>query len=210
MATGGLREIKKQRTRLALVDAALGLFLDRGYANTTIDEIAAAAEVSQRTFFRYFATKEDVITGLLGGSDAQLVERVRARPADEPVPLSLLAAMRELLDVLRLGDPAQLERMRRLHLVLESNTCVVAAYLTRHAETSGRLAAELARRMGADHRADLRPRLLASIYLGALRVGFEDCASRGVFDPPEVAKRVEESVTLALGALREDWISSSG
>ncbi|WP_106399898.1 TetR family transcriptional regulator [Actinocorallia populi] len=209
MAVGGLREIKKQRTRLALVDAALELFLDRGYENTTIDEIAAAADVSQRTFFRYFATKEDVVTGLITGSDSHLVERVRARPEGEPVLRALLAAVRELLELLELGDPAQLARMRRLHRVLEGNSCVVAAYLTRHAETSGRLAAELARRMGAD-RDDLRPRLLASIYLGALRVGFEDCACRRVLEPAEVAKRVEESVTLALGALREDWTCSSG
>lgn len=210
MTTSGLRELKKQRTRLALVDAALELFLDRGYENTTIDEIAAAVDVSQRTFFRYFATKEDVVTGLLSESGFGLVDRVRARPEDEPVAEALLAALRELLRTLTQGDPARLERMRRLHRVMEGNTCLVAAYLTRHDESSGRLAAELARRMGAGTDRDLRPRLLSSIYLAAMRVGFEDCARRGVCDPAEVAGRVEEAVTLALEALREDWMCSPG
>jgi AcrR family transcriptional regulator len=210
MAMGGLRELKKQRTRLALIDAALELFLARGYENTTIDEIAAAVDVSQRTFFRYFATKEDVVTCLIAASDSELVDRVRARPLDEPVLTTLLAALRELLAALEQGDSARLERMRRLHRLLEANTCLVAAYLTRHAETSGRLAAELARRMGADPDRDLRPRLLASIYLAALRVGFEDCARRAVCDPAEVAGRVEEAVELALSALREDWMCSPG
>ncbi len=210
MKVGGLRELKKQRTRLALIDSALELFLAHGYESTTIDEIAAAADVSQRTFFRYFATKEDVVTGLVLEYDSHLVERVRARPEDEPVPGALLAALRGLLERLERGDSVQMKRMWRLRRVLETNPCLIAAYLTRYSRTSGVLVAELARRMDVDPEFDLRPRLLASIYLGAVRVGFEDCACREVFEPSEVVKRVEESVTLALGALREDWTCSPG
>ncbi|QYC40621.1 HTH-type transcriptional regulator AcrR [Nonomuraea coxensis DSM 45129] len=57
----GLRERKKQRTRRALIDAALRLFARKGYADTTLAEIAAAAEVSTRTFFSYFGGKDDLV-----------------------------------------------------------------------------------------------------------------------------------------------------
>src|SRR5918994_275367 len=63
MSELGLRERKKQRTRQALRQAAVRLFLERGFEATTIADIAAAAEVAPRTFFSYYPTKEDVVLG---------------------------------------------------------------------------------------------------------------------------------------------------
>lgn len=76
----GLRERKKRQTRRALADAALRLFAEQGYEQTTIAQIAAAAEVSPRTFFSYFPTKEDV---LFGDTDER-IDLVREAIADTP------------------------------------------------------------------------------------------------------------------------------
>jgi AcrR family transcriptional regulator len=78
-----LRQRKRARTRAALVAAGLELFEKQGYEGTTIDEIAAAADVSPRTFFRYFSTKEDVALGDDVGPE--ILRLLAARPADEPM-----------------------------------------------------------------------------------------------------------------------------
>ncbi len=95
-ATIGLRERKKARTREALRDAAMVLFTRQGFDGTTVEEIADACEVSPRTFFRYFPTKEDV---LFADSDARrgiLLAVLAERPAHEPPVVALHAAMRAL------------------------------------------------------------------------------------------------------------------
>ncbi|WP_019632856.1 TetR/AcrR family transcriptional regulator [Actinomadura atramentaria] len=79
----GLRERKKQRTRHALASAALRLFAERGYEETTIADIAAAADVSPRTFFGYFASKEDVLFAEIDERLAQVGRRLAERPPGE-------------------------------------------------------------------------------------------------------------------------------
>ncbi|WP_030174998.1 TetR family transcriptional regulator [Spirillospora albida] len=80
----GLRERKKERTRRAIAGAALRLFAERGYEETTIADIAAAAEVSPRTFFSYFPSKEDVVFAEIDDRLAEVADRLAHRPADEP------------------------------------------------------------------------------------------------------------------------------
>ena len=81
----GLRERKKVRTRDAIRDAAHDLFVLRGFAATTVDDIAAAADVSPRTFFRYFASKEEVLFSRFDEVLDLLGEFLDSRPEDEPV-----------------------------------------------------------------------------------------------------------------------------
>lgn len=91
-----LRERKKRRTREALVRAALELFATQGYERTTVDEIAEAVDVSQRTFFRYFAGKEDAAFAVQEMTEAHFVAAVRARPPHEPPMEALRQAVLEL------------------------------------------------------------------------------------------------------------------
>src|SRR5215831_18599469 len=87
----GLRERKKAKTRAAIQRHALRLFREQGYEATTVEQIAAAAEVSPSTFFRYFPTKEDVV--LYDPFDPVLISAFEAQP---PL-LSPMQAMREAL-----------------------------------------------------------------------------------------------------------------
>jgi AcrR family transcriptional regulator len=79
----GLRERKKLRTRRAIAGAALRLFAERGYDETTISDIAAAAEISPRTFFSYFPSKDDVVFAEMDERLADVRTRLAERPGDE-------------------------------------------------------------------------------------------------------------------------------
>ena len=91
----GLRERKKARTRIAIQDHALRLFREQGYDQTSVEQIADAAEVSPSTFFRYFPTKEDVV--LYDPVDPVIIEAFKAQPRELGTIGALRAAMRETL-----------------------------------------------------------------------------------------------------------------
>ncbi|MDH6138893.1 AcrR family transcriptional regulator [Kitasatospora sp. GP30] len=169
----GLRERKKQRTRDALVDAAHRLFLSQGYARTTVDEIAAAVDVSQRTFFRYFANKEEAALAVLADAEDYFIERLADRPPDEPPLLALrmavCAAWRDLsTEDYQQGSRGVSAALELLQLI-ESTPSLLAAQLRRSAEQEQRVAVILAAREGVDAAADLRPRLLAAVFGAAIR-----------------------------------------
>jgi AcrR family transcriptional regulator len=98
----GLRELKKAKTRAAIQEHALRLFGEQGYAETTVDQIAAAAQVSPATFFRYFPTKEDTV--LYDRLDPMLIEVFRAQPAGLSPTEALRATLRASFDVLAAED----------------------------------------------------------------------------------------------------------
>ncbi|WP_131740559.1 TetR family transcriptional regulator [Actinomadura roseirufa] len=204
-AMAGLRERKKQRTRLAFIDAALELFLAQGYEATTIDEIVTAVDVSQRTFFRYFATKEDVVTGFLAEYDSLMAESLTARPAGERPFTALFEALRVVLAAIAGGDPEDHARFRRIRRVIEATPALEAAQLARYSAAEKVLAAEIARREGVDPGLDPRPHIIVAFHTAATRVAFEDCAREEVWDPVTIAARVEETVALAAATMR-DWV----
>jgi AcrR family transcriptional regulator len=93
-ATVGLRERKKQKTRESIQRTALRLFEKQGYEQTTIEQIAAAAEISPSTFFNYFPTKEDVV--LFDTYDPMTIQMFLERPKDEPLNVSLRKVLENL------------------------------------------------------------------------------------------------------------------
>ncbi|MFF4252184.1 TetR family transcriptional regulator [Streptomyces sp. NPDC001663] len=167
-----LRERKKQRTRDSLLRAAVELFTTRGYERTTVDDITEAVDVSQRTFFRYFAGKEEAALALQELAVARFVEAVRERPAHEAPMEALRQAVLEgwdsLHDVIESVVPVEL--YLRMYRVIESTPVLLAAHLRRNLETEDALARVLADREGLDVDADPRPRLAVAVFSGVMRV----------------------------------------
>lgn len=110
-AVGGLRARKKASTRRAIRTHAMALFAERGYERTTVEQIAAAADVSPSTFFRYFPTKEDV--ALQDDYDALLTAAFRAQPAALPPVRALRNAIDDVFSSIPERDRDQeIERAR--------------------------------------------------------------------------------------------------
>ncbi|GAB2750670.1 TetR family transcriptional regulator [Streptomyces bullii] len=168
----GLRERKKQRTRDTLLRAALELFTTRGYEETTVDDIAAAADVSQRTFFRYFASKEEVAFFVPRLAESHIVAAVRARPPGEAPLEALRRAVLESWDTINeaVERIVPIDLHMRVYRVIESTPALLAAHLRRSAELEEQLAGIVAEREGLDVDADPRPRILVACFGGVIRV----------------------------------------
>jgi AcrR family transcriptional regulator len=93
----GRRDRKKNETRQALRDAAHRLFAEKGFSQTTIDDIAEAADVSRRTFFRYYDSKDDLLRSDVSDLLPVMLAALRARPAAEPPFAAILASLRTLI-----------------------------------------------------------------------------------------------------------------
>ena len=131
----GLRERKKAATRLAIREAAMRLFAERGFAGTTVDEIAAAADVSRATVFTYFPTKEEIVVGDASSAVEGLATMLRERSGDRPTVVIVRDWLRELtgwlepelLLQLRLGREVHAVAARRLQLYREIEDVIAAA-----------------------------------------------------------------------------------
>ncbi|MGW2044808.1 TetR family transcriptional regulator [Streptomyces sp. NPDC001858] len=167
-----LRERKRQRTRDALLRAAVELFTSQGYERTTVDEIAEAVEVSQRTFFRYFAGKDEAALALVEMSVARFVEAVRARPPHEPPLEALRQAVLDSWDSINeiVESIVPVELHLRMYRVIESTPALFAAHLRRSMEIEEGLARVIADREGLDVEADPRPQLVVAVFSGVMRV----------------------------------------
>jgi AcrR family transcriptional regulator len=146
MATG-MRERKRERTRDDIIEAALSLFVEHGFDATTVESIAATADVSQRTFFRYFPSKEDVLFDEVG-SARQRDSIVAALEVHE----GGVTAVRMIVDALRTLKPkweSELPVLMMRHQVIsETPALAIRARRRRHMWESA-VVDTLARRFGS-------------------------------------------------------------
>lgn len=139
----GLRERKKVKTRTAIQHHALRLFRERGYAATTVEEIAEAAEVSPSTFFRYFPSKEDLV--LTDDYDPLIVQAFRSQPKGLGAIAATRASLREVFA--GLGDEELADMRERAELAL-SVPELRAATLDQFAQTIRQITDLVAEQVG--------------------------------------------------------------
>ncbi|MFI0411430.1 TetR family transcriptional regulator [Actinomadura sp. 3N508] len=159
----GRRERKKQRTREALVDAAFALFAEKGFDATTVEEIADAVDVSSRTFFRYFASKEDVALTFQEEQLRAVLAALAARPADEPIMTALRRTVVEIASASERGelgfDP---ERFTCMFDMVNESPALMAGSLERAQKKQALMTEVIAERLGIDPATDLRPHVIAA------------------------------------------------
>lgn len=170
---GNRRERKKQETRAALEQAALRLFAEKGYEQTTVEEIAAAADVAVRTFFRYFSSKQHILFGDVAHQRIdQLQTALAARPREEPP----LVAVRRVLDALDLDQTEQEQILLRLRL-MDRQPSLVGRYLLLNHDLRGILEEFVADRTGAAPTDDY-PLLVAAAAVTSWDVALRAWAAR--------------------------------
>jgi AcrR family transcriptional regulator len=194
----GLRERKKQKTRDTITSVALELFAEHGYEHTTIAEIADAAEVSPRTIFAYFPSKEDILFCDLPEVQQRLAHALRERPAGATA-----------LDVLRdfilesLGpDPARTLRKRIVGTDPGLRNSERARIAPMWQLTVEAIAEDL--NTGPD---DIRPQIVASALIGAFSAIHDPSAPPESFSQEHAAAMIEDVMKFLRGgldALRHD------
>ncbi|MER5221905.1 TetR/AcrR family transcriptional regulator [Streptomyces flaveus] len=203
----GLRERKKQRTRDALVRAALELFTDKGYERTTVDEITEAVDVSQRTFFRYFAGKEEAAFAVLEMTEAHFLDLVCERPPHESPLEALRRAVLENWDTLNetVESVIPVELHMRTFQLIESTPALLAVHLRRTAELEEKLARLIAEREGLDVDADPRPRVAVAVFSGVMQVTGRLWSTGGDLSVEAIRTLTTAYLDQVGPALTKDW-----
>jgi len=170
-----LRERKKAKTRLAIREHAMALFKDQGYDKTTVEQIAAAAEVSPSTFFRYFPSKEEVV--LQDDYDALLIAAFHAQQVDVPPLRALRNAISEVFLSMPEGQQAQeAERIRLMTAVPELRARMLAQ-VSEMIQTLAEAVAERVGRQSDDFEVRTFAGALVGVALGIAAGSGDDPAS---------------------------------
>ncbi|GGV14446.1 TetR/AcrR family transcriptional regulator [Streptomyces spectabilis] len=205
MTRPGLRELKKRRTRDALLRTALELFTTKGFEETTVDEIVEAVDVSQRTFFRHFAGKQETAFAVPEMVEARFMRALRERPPGEPPFVALRGAVLDSWEAMNeaMAELIPVELHIRTYQMIESTPSLVAVHLHRSTELEARAARVLAEREGLDPD-DPRPRVATAAFGGVMRAAGRLWATGEDASVASIRATTEEYLD-HLGALAEDW-----
>jgi AcrR family transcriptional regulator len=205
-ADPGRRQRKKQLTRDALFQAAMDLFTAKGYDRTAVHEITDAVDVSERTFFRYFASKEDLVLSFVRDGAAAFAAALAARPPEEEP----LAAARHALQssILELDDgtgrlAAYLAALR----LIDATPALLAAYLRSVHDHDDEIIEVLARREGVDPVADRRPRVLAAVIGAMVFLANKDWQASDKESPEDLVAAFDAYADAVIPALAGHWTS---
>lgn len=186
-----LRDRQRAQIRADIRRAAFRLFVERGYDAVTTEEIAAAAGVSPRTFFRHVPTKEDLLLAPVRHGGAAIVNLLEQRPANESPDVALINA---IVTRTRSFEQADTNEWREALLVAPDLLRKVTVHTPADKERAAKL---IAVRMGVNPDADLRPGLLVQLAFAAADFGFQQWVRQSGHPWP-----LDRYVTEALEAVR--------
>ncbi|WP_280457484.1 TetR/AcrR family transcriptional regulator [Nocardia carnea] len=171
-----LRERKKLRTRQALIDTALDLFTERGFDNTTLDELCEAVEISKRTFFRNFSSKEAVAMAPLQDMWAAFLRNLEHR---ECRGITVLEMLQDALisTVEAIADDGWTQRAARSHRLAQDTPSMGAHNLQFCDQTSRNTLVVLRRMLDLGDDSDVRPRLALDILIAAFHCALDTWTS---------------------------------
>jgi AcrR family transcriptional regulator len=192
--TGGVTERNKQRTRRELAEAAAKLFIERGYAATTVQDIVEAADVSPRTFFRYFPSKEDVITAIASMSLDDALDHLSGHDSREELGSVLRAMLEDALAPVG-ADP---EAARAFQRMLAETPALRGRWLEEQRFSRDRLAVAIAPWFDGDTH-PLAPHLAA----GMAQLAIDEVMTSWANDPsmPSPLPLLEQALEIFSGPL---------
>lgn len=202
------RERKKRQTRDALVHAALELFDSKGYEQTTVREITDAVDVATRTFFRHFASKEDLVVSFSRDFSAQFLAELGARPPAETPLVALRTAFVDAMDSFTEDEAASGRHSAYLTIIklVENTPSLLAAYLRSAHEHADEIVQVLAKREGVDPATDLRPQIAATVFMSLVATATKRWKDDGCPAGAREILRVLDEALAQLGpALAGHW-----
>jgi AcrR family transcriptional regulator len=166
-----VRERTRRAVRDELAQLAKDLFVEKGYDETTIDDLAAAAGMSKRTFFRYFASKEELVMGKYEILGEQLAEDLAARPADEPIWASLRQVFGRVVE--SFGSEARGATTVAMENIVREHPALNASYLERVSRMQELLLDEARTRTGWTDPADPRTAAIVGAAFSCLLAAWD-------------------------------------